>query len=83
MIKWPKALIVEIAERRCIIFMGAGASASCISADGVTRPPDWETLLREALQLVRNDSDQKCAQELIGQKAYLDAAQIIVDSLID
>lgn len=76
---WPKSLIAEIAERRCIVVMGAGVSASCISADGTTHPPDWETLLSDALQEVRDDSDRKLAKELMGKKAYLDAAQIIVD----
>ena len=81
MISWPKSLIAEIAERRCIIVMGAGASTGCISADGSIHPPDWETLLKSALQLVRNNSDTEFAERLINDKKYLDAAQIIADNV--
>jgi hypothetical protein len=81
MISWPRSLIAEIAERRCIIVMGSGASAGCTSEDGNIRPPDWETLLKDALQLVRNDSDTEFAEQLINEKEYLDAAQIIVDNI--
>lgn len=81
MMNWPSSLIAEIAERRCVIVMGAGASAGCISADGRIHPPDWEMLLRDALQLVPNNSDTEFAEQLINEREYLDAAQIIVDNI--
>lgn len=62
MILWPDSLIAEVAERRCIIVLGAGASASCLSLDGTRRPPTWAQFLD--LLIAR-------------QQRYLDAAQIV------
>lgn len=45
---WPPALIQEIAERRCVIVIGAGLSAQSRSAIDGTRPPSWSGLV-EAL----------------------------------
>ncbi|MGO4270313.1 hypothetical protein AB4Z22_10765 [Paenibacillus sp. TAF58] len=33
-IRWPSSLIAELAERRCIIVIGSGASASSKSSVG-------------------------------------------------
>lgn len=77
MINWPESLIPEIAERRCVIVLGAGASAGCRSADGAKRPPTWPELLNTLLQHVPGANDAEEARELIGQRKYLDAAQII------
>lgn len=82
MINWPDSLVTELAERRCIIFLGAGASAGCLGADGVTRPKDWEGLLRDAATSAGLGGDDRVGFEAsLAEKAYLDAAQIVMDKL--
>jgi hypothetical protein len=78
-IEWPQALVTELAERRCIVFLGAGTSMGSLAEDGVTRPPDWEHFLKGAAALVQNESDRKHALALINKYQFLDAAEIIVD----
>ena len=57
MVKWPDALVTEMAERRCIIFAGAGASMGSVGEDGKTHPPGWEKFLRGAVRLVSGRSE--------------------------
>lgn len=78
-IAWPKALVAELAERRCIIVMGAGVSMGCLGADGKTRPPGWETLLLSLANLVPKATDRAFAKRLINERQYLDAAEVITD----
>lgn len=77
MITWPKALIRELAERRCIVFLGAGASAGCLANDGKTRPPTWGQLLTNLLEKMATPAERSVAQTLIDEKKYLEAAEII------
>ncbi|WP_081841486.1 SIR2 family protein [Alicyclobacillus macrosporangiidus] len=79
MINFPESLIHEIAERRCIIVLGAGASAGCVGVNN-TKPPTWDDFLTQAAELVRDSSDKDEALKLISSGQYLDAAQVIVDS---
>jgi hypothetical protein len=78
---WPKALITELASRRCIVFLGAGASAGSISTDGVTNPPDWSTLLAKLIGLMNNSDDKDIIEDYISKEKYLDAAEIIVKNI--
>nr|WP_295869878.1 SIR2 family protein [uncultured Chitinophaga sp.] len=77
MIKWPDSLVRELADRRCIIFIGAGASAGCKNASG-ERPPTWEQFLRNACQKFVSAAEQEFVEKLIDAKQYLDAAEIII-----
>lgn len=44
--RWPLALVQELADRRCVIVIGAGLSATARSAnDGSLRPPGWQSLI--------------------------------------
>lgn len=81
MATWPDSLVAELAERRCVIFLGAGASAGCNPRVGADRPPTWERLLTDALAKVKNPSDAAEAQRLIQKEQYLDAAQVLWDSI--
>lgn len=65
MINWPGALIRELAERRYIVFLGAGASAGCISGYGETRPPNWNRLLTDLLAKMATPAEQDIAKGLI------------------
>ncbi|MFO1007120.1 MAG: SIR2 family protein [Planctomycetaceae bacterium] len=78
-INWPASLTAEIAERRCIIVLGAGASAGCVSElDRNTRPPNWPTLLRNASTRLNSAEDYAIVDSLINAEHYLDAAELVV-----
>lgn len=74
---WDKSFIEELAARRCIVFMGAGASAGCKSPDGTRRPPTWDQLLRLFLATLPQSPDKEFAEGKINEKQYLEAAEII------
>lgn len=77
MITWPPSLISEIAERRCIIFLGAGASHTSVSKDGTQKPPLWNDFLRKLLDAMHDTGKIAIVKELIAKENYLDAAEII------
>jgi len=79
MITWPQNLIKDIATRKAVIFLGSGISRNAISRDGTTRPPTWDQFLRLALQQVQGDTDH--ILELLSEKDYLTACEIIFDRL--
>lgn len=81
MIGWPDSLVAELAERRCVIFLGAGASAGCKPRSGTDAPPTWKRLLEDAAAKVQDNHERDEAIGLIGKEQYLDAAQVIWDSL--
>jgi hypothetical protein len=78
-IDWPEALVSELAERRCAIFMGAGVSMGSTSADGLRHPPSWQAFLEGALALVHDLKDRRHAKSLINKGQFLDAAEVITD----
>lgn len=80
-IQWPQSLVPEIAERRCIVVLGAGASAGCKSRDGTSNPPNWPTLLTRAAELLADDGDKALVGSLVQKERYLDAAEIIVSRI--
>jgi hypothetical protein len=75
---WPQSLVPELAERRCIIVLGAGASAGCTARDGSTHPPNWVAMLGKASELLIDRSYRTLVSGLIEKERYLDAAEIIV-----
>jgi len=77
-ITWPETLVTEIAERRCIIFMGAGASMSSRSKTG-QYPPGWKLFLQQAVRLVPKRVDKAYARQLIEEGRFLDAAEVIAE----
>lgn len=74
---WPESLVAEIAERRCIIFLGAGASAGCVDRATGNRPPGWERLLRDALATVRDQDITALVETMLAKEQYLDAAEVV------
>lgn len=78
-ISWPDTLATELAERRCIVFMGAGASMGSISADGTRHPPGWKDFLQGALASVTKKADKLYARSLIEAGQFLDAAEVITE----
>lgn len=77
MINWPSSLIKEIAQRRCILFLGAGVSASATTDDGKS-PPTWNEFLDNATKkLIDDEGDKKEILELISKGDLLLALQAI------
>ncbi len=72
-----EALTKELANRRCIIFLGSGASASSShKTDPVKKVPTWGTLLTN-LNLKISIDQQPDIAALIGNKKFLEAAEKI------
>lgn len=76
---WPNDLVQALSQRRGVIFLGAGASASCISETG-QRQPGWTALLEDLAQSLTGD-DLDAFKEALVKSRLLDAAQIIVDAV--
>jgi len=79
---WPRALIEELASRRCIVFLGAGASAGSINQDTPPKsPPTWATLLDGIKSIARDSTSKPIADSLIEKEKYLDAAEVLFGSI--
>ena len=76
MIDWPVTLVNEIAKERCVLFLGAGVSASAADSNG-KHPPEWKEFLRDACTLVRNADQRLEIEGLIGENKLLIALQAI------
>src|SRR5258708_4509579 len=76
MITWPQTLIMEVARRRCILFLGAGVSASSKNAAG-QRPKTWGEFLTAALGLLNDDNKRTEIRRFIDERRYLLALQAI------
>lgn len=80
-ISWDKALVDELCGRRVIIFLGAGATMSCVRTPppGLSsKTPSWPQLL-EMLSAEASFScdDTEHVQKLTDKERYLDAAEVI------
>jgi NAD-dependent SIR2 family protein deacetylase len=76
LVTWPQTLVREIAQRRCVLFLGAGVSSSATAADG-RRPPGWHDFLNAAMDLVAGATKRRDTRSLIHQRKYLIALQAI------
>jgi len=79
---WPVALIAELAARRCIPFLGAGASASSLAADGVTRPPLWPAFLAALREACPAGTDFAAVDNLMAKEKFLDAAEVLLAKIV-
>lgn len=82
MINWPDSLIDELAARRCVIFIGSGASASATKKganDEIISPPTWDKLLKILIDKCHEDKEgsKTKALELLSSEKYLDCAELI------
>lgn len=76
---WPTALVAELAARRCLIFLGAGASAGAVSQeDGATRPPLWPAFIEALLDAAPAGTNLNAVRDLLAKDRYLDAAEILL-----
>lgn len=76
MITWPKSLVTEIAQKRCILFLGAGVAASATNPAG-KRPKEWKEFLTAAVDLVHDPAKKTEIQGLITLNKFLLALQAI------
>ncbi|MHA6740531.1 SIR2 family NAD-dependent protein deacylase [Rhodococcus erythropolis] len=74
---WPESLVQELADRRGLVFLGAGASMTCKSNSGESFP-SWVRLLSEIAKPLTS-GDRKAFDDAISSSRLLDAAQIVVD----
>ncbi|GAB5515226.1 SIR2 family NAD-dependent protein deacylase [Rhodopirellula baltica] len=80
MIDWPDSLVMDLARRRAILFLGSGVSKNSVSAvDGTKRPPTWDEFLR--LGLDRCSTPKRHIQTLISQQKFLLACEILKEKL--
>lgn len=75
---WPIALVAELASRRCLVFLGAGASAGCTAEDGVSRPPLWPAFIATLRSCAPAGTDLTTVDSLIAKERYLDAAEVLL-----
>jgi hypothetical protein len=78
--KWPDSLVTEIAERRCIIVLGAGASATSKNSRG-QRPKKWDEFILAGIRKMNDAEAQEQARLLCEKGLFLDAAQILKDHI--
>jgi len=78
MITWPKSLTNELAQRRCILFLGAGVAASARNKTGKS-PLDWNTFLIEAIRLISDVDDKAAVTQLIAERKFPLALNAIAD----
>lgn len=76
MIIWPTALIREIADRRAIVFVGAGISKAALPT-----MPTWPALLITLGEQLPKKVDKALVRDLVRKNRLLDAAQIVTDGI--
>lgn len=78
---WPENLIEEIAYRRCIIFLGAGVSATATDSIGA-HPKTWKELIVTLLEDCKDNlsvNNLSYIENMIEKDNYLFAIQAIFD----
>ena len=70
-------MVDELAARRCIIFLGSGASAGCLSSDGKSSPPTWKEFLEILRDQLSPSYDKSTIDDLIRKEKYLDKSKRI------
>lgn len=76
MIAWPLSLIREVADRRVVLFVGAG-----ISKAAHAQLPSWSELLIKLSDGLPTKRDKVLLRSLVNKQRMLDAAQIISDGI--
>ncbi|MFS3137769.1 hypothetical protein ACLRDC_20840 [Gluconacetobacter sacchari] len=73
---WPDSLIRELAERRVVIFLGAGISKSALGS-----LPTWVNLINTLSCNLNTKTEKDLVKKLTRRGLLLDAAQIISDGI--
>ena len=80
--QFDSPLIDAIARRRCILYLGAGVTASCSSESGA-RAPGWDGFLEGACDRVKTSAKSRLAKRLIRKQDYLTACDVLKSELDD
>ncbi len=82
MINWPDSLISDLAEGRCVIFLGSGISNNATNRTG-QRPKTWRALLEKAAEEVVDSKRKKTINACIKRYDYLMACELVKTALGD
>ena len=77
MVSWPSTLITELAERRVVMFLGAGISKAAHGA-----MPSWASLLEQMTEKISLKKDKDLIKKLIRFGRLLDAAELINSQIL-
>lgn len=77
MISWPQDVVMDIARRRCVLFLGSGVSRNSTNAEDRS-PQTWHSFLSSALQII---SPKQHINKLLKENDYLTACELIKRSL--
>lgn len=78
--KFGQDLVDDIANGRCVVFLGAGASASVQTRDG-ERIKDWRGFLQWAAEKVPDNGSKSAAKRLIKDGDFLMACEMLRASM--
>lgn len=76
MINWPDSLINDLAEGRCVVFLGSGVSNNAQNAGG-SRPKTWRALLEEANSRIADATKKKVIKNCLARYDYLMACELV------
>jgi hypothetical protein len=81
--KWPDALISDVAARRAVLFLGAGVSMNSVGQDGKSRPKSWPGFLEAGAKKIGSPNSKlvKQIKELISRNDLLTACEVIKNKL--
>lgn len=80
MIDWPEDLVLDIARRRAVLFLGAGVSRNATNALG-ERPLGWDDFLKRAAEKIKDADDRKVVDECLKEGDLLTACELVREVL--
>ena len=72
---WPDDLVLELARKRCVLFLGSGISANSSDKDG-NHPPTWRKFLEEGNSKI-NAPEHDIIKRCIDNYEYLMACELL------
>lgn len=72
---WPDDLVLELARKKCVIFLGSGISANAQDRSG-KHPPTWRIFLEEGNNRV-SGPDNEIIKKCINNYEYLMACELL------
>lgn len=72
---WPEELIMELARKRCVLFLGSGISANATDNDG-HHPPTWHRFLETGLSRVQ-EPERHIIEKCLNSYDYLMACELL------
>lgn len=82
MVDWPDYLVNEIAQRKCVLFLGAGISANSKNKEG-KQPATWNSFLKNIQDANKKKlkPQKKIVDKLLRENDFLSACEVIVDAI--